>query len=381
MGWALGLTGGAAAEAWRIPAVDGELAGEIARVDDPAALRWSCGLHPTADGGRRGAASAIGPGAALHAELRLDAAGDGAWRIPAGEIDLGRWFGALATLVPGTGFDLAVGGMLGLTGGGEVRRGVPGGRVVLTWRDGRIDDPAHKLHLEGIRLRLDVTDLAARRSAPRQELSWTSGRYDALALGPGRLLFALEGDTLRVEFAALGILGGELKLGAFALTLGSPEFAVSARLEGAEIAALQPFLPPVLREARGRLDGEISFRRTAAGVQFGAGRLALRPGETAALRLVATPGLLSASLPPAALKLYPGLQQMEQGRLPIQAQVLDITFTPEGDADGRTAAVRIVGGPSDPGLRAPIDLNVNVRGPLESLITFGTDSRLRFGGK
>ena len=31
-------------------------------------------------------------------------------------------------------------------------------------------------------------------------------------------------------------------------------------------------------------------------------------------------------------------------------------------------------------LTAPIDLNINVRGSLESLIKFGTDSRLRFGG-
>jgi len=31
-------------------------------------------------------------------------------------------------------------------------------------------------------------------------------------------------------------------------------------------------------------------------------------------------------------------------------------------------------------LRAPIDLTINVRGPLESLVKFGTNSRLRFGG-
>lgn len=379
MGLALGGRA-VAAEAWRIPAIDGEFSGEVSRLTDPAPLRWSVGMTSHPGGGRRGAIKADGPGARFHAEAQLDSGGSGAWRILAGEVDLARWFGALLVLAPASVADLTVAGTLTLSGEGSVQRGAIGGRATLTLRDGRIDDPAHKLQLEGLALRIEFTDLAAHRSAPRQELTWTSGRYDALTLGPGRLVFALDGDTMRVELATMGIFGGELKLGAFSLSLGSPEFAVTARIEGAQISAFQPFLPPVLREGRGRLDGELFLRRTAAGIQFGSGRLSLRPGETADLRFAPTPGLLSASLPKAALQLYPGLQQVEQGSLPIQAQVLEVTFTPDRDAQGRTASLRILGGPSDPGLRAPIDLNVNVLGPLESLISFGTNSRLRFGG-
>ena len=379
LGFVLACCAGAA-DAWKIPALDGELSGELARITDSTPLRWSVGMTSPPGGGRHGAMKADGPGARVHAEAQLDAAGDGRWRMLAGELDLGRWFGALRSFAPDSVADLSIAGTLTLSGEGPVRRGALGGRAMLVLRDGRLDDPAHHLQLEGIAARIELSDLAARRSPPRQELTWTSGRYDALVLGPGRLVFALDGDTLHVELAALGVFGGELKLGAFSLALGSPEFAVTARLEGAEIAALQPFLPPVLREGRGRLDGELSVRRTAAGVQFGAGRLSLRPGETAALRFAPTPGLLSASLPKAALKLYPGLQEVEQGNLPIQAQLLEVWFTPEGDAQGRTASLRILGGPSDPSLRAPIDLNVNVQGPLESLISFGTNSRLRFGG-
>jgi hypothetical protein len=69
------------------------------------------------------------------------------------------------------------------------------------------------------------------------------------------------------------------------------------------------------------------------------------------------------------------------GQMPLRAEVLEVTFTPLGDAAGRTAWVHLAGGPVDPNLKAPIDLTVNVQGPLQSLIRFGTNSRLRFGGQ
>jgi hypothetical protein len=66
--------------------------------------------------------------------------------------------------------------------------------------------------------------------------------------------------------------------------------------------------------------------------------------------------------------------------MPLRAESLEVTFTPTGDDAGRTAWVHVTGGPADPALRAPIDLTMNVRGPLQQLIQFGTNSRLRFGG-
>jgi hypothetical protein len=141
---------------------------------------------------------------------------------------------------------------------------------------------------------------------------------------------------------------------------------------------LLPLLPPVVSEARGKLDGTMTLTRDAKGVQIGAGRLTLRPGEKAELRLMPVPGLLGGTLPPNVTKYYTGLADLEQGKVPLKADQLEITFTPEGDAEGRTATVHVAGGPVDPRLRAPVDLTVNVRGPLEWLVKLGTDSRLHF---
>jgi hypothetical protein len=151
-------------------------------------------------------------------------------------------------------------------------------------------------------------------------------------------------------------------------------------MSGVAVDQILFLLPPVLAEARGRLDGNMVLKRDAGGIQIGTGRLALREGETADIRLTPTPGLLSASLPAAILKYYPGLGKMETGGIPLRAEVLEVSVTPQGDAQGRTASIHVAGGPTDPSLKAPIDLTVNVRGPLESLVKFGTNSRLRFGG-
>jgi hypothetical protein len=185
---------------------------------------------------------------------------------------------------------------------------------------------------------------------------------------------------VQLEAATVAALGGRLNVGAFSVALAKPEFSVAAEAVGLDASQMLFLVPEVLAEARGRLDGRIQFRRDAAGIQIGAGRLALPEGETATLRLVPRPGLLSGSIPPSVLRLYPGLAKMETGGIPLQADSLEVAFTPGGDASGRTASVRLTGGPADPSIRAPLDLTVNVRGPLESLVQFGADSRLRFGG-
>ena len=149
-------------------------------------------------------------------------------------------------------------------------------------------------------------------------------------------------------------------------------------VDGIQCGACLWLIERLWRVDDGILRADANLVRRTVTVWFQPRRLSLRAGETAELRLAPTPGLLSASLPAAALKYYPGLGGIEMGTVPLKATLLEVAFTPQGDAEGRTAMVHLIGGPVDPTLTAPIDLNVNVRGPLETLIKFG--SRLRFGG-
>jgi hypothetical protein len=311
--------------------------------------------------------------------------GEGAWRVAEAEINLAEWFAALAPRFFPDLASASAGGTLRLHGEGTWRGGVLGGRATLSLREGRIDDSARQVMLEGISVDVEFADLAAPRTEPEQVFTWRSGRYNGIAIGVGRIEALLDGEEIRVNNAAIDIFGGELRVGSLVMSTRKPEFSVTAEMNGVEVGQILFLLPPVLSEARGRLDGNVALSRDSSGIQIGDAKLNLRQGETADLRLAIKPGWLSTALPPEVVKYFPGFRKIETGEIPIRAKVLEITLTPLGDAEGRTAWVHLAGGPSDPELTAPIDTTINVRGPLEQLVKIGadlgTDSRLRFSGK
>ena len=381
-GWGGGATAGAA-EAWRLPPIDGEISGEFAfrpEVGGPA-VRWTVSVRTDEARQRRAQFKVEGDGARVNGEAQVDAAGEGTWRIIAAEIELGRWFPIVAAQLDPEYADMTCQGTLVASGGGTLCGGGVEGRVQLSVQDGRLEVPGRKLQLDGVSISVDYEDVGSLRSAQSQVMAWQGGHFDTIPLGSGRAVFAIEGTELRVEQGTCRLLGGDLSVGAFVFSMAKPYFSVTARLVGLDIVALKDFFPPVLLAARGRLDGNMTLFRTAAGIEIGPGRLTLPVGETAELRLAPTPGLLSSSLPAAVLKYYPGLGKIEMGEAPLRADHLEVSFDPGGDEQGRTASVHLIGGPVDPSLRSPIDLSINIRGPLEALMKFSTNSRLQFGGK
>ena len=371
---------------WKLPPFAGELAGEFDPVVMGGApkLTWKLTLLTEKPRERTIQFLIEGLGLRLRGDAHLDPLGEGTWRLAEAEITLGEWFGWVAPRLAPDLAGASGAGTLRVSGEGTWLAGVLGGHATLSLREGRIDDPVRKLLLEGISVDVEVTDLAARRTAPEQVFTWRSGRYDVVALGVGRIEFALDGDQVRVNEAAIDVFGGELRVGSLVMSTSRPEFSVIAQMSGVAVDQILFLLPPLLSEAHGRLDGDVTLERDATGIQIGNGRLALREGETADLRLAVKPGWLSTSLPPEIVKYFPGFRKIETGEIPIRARVLEMTFTPTGDAAGRTAWMHVAGGPSDPELTAPIDTTVNVRGPLEELVKIGADlgtnSRLRFSG-
>lgn len=375
-----------AAEAPVLPPLDGELSGRFAAtlLGGAPELEWKLQLRSANPFERRIGFEVAGPGLQVRGAAVLDPAGEGTWEISAARIDLGEWFGWLAPHAGPALSGVTMAGSLEATGQGTWRGGRLGGKAVLSLREGRYDDSSRKVLLEGISVDVEVADIAARRTEPEQVFTWRSGRYDVVPLGVGRIEFVLEGERLSVNKAAIDVFGGELTLPSLVMSTTRPEFSVIARMEGIAVEQILFLLPSVLSEGFGRLDGEVALERDEGGLRIGDGRLALRPGETADLRLAVKPGWLSTSLPPDVLKYFPGFRKIETGEIPLRARVLEMTFTPLGDAEGRTAWVHVAGGPTDPQLTAPIDTRINVRGPLDQLVKIGadvgTDSRLRFQG-
>ena len=371
---------------WKVPPLDGDLAGEIKSLwfGGSPPLKWEIHVQTPRPRERVVSFAARGPGAVLRGEARLDPAGEGSWRIAEAEFDLAQWFSPLAAQHVPALATVAASGKLSVVGEGTWRGGKLGGAATLSLREGRIDDPQHKLLLDGISVDVEIADLARLRTAPAQVFTWRSGRYDVVPLGVGRIEFAVADEQVRVTSSLIDVFGGELQVGSLVMSTKRLEFSVDARMDGIAVEQILFLLPPVLSEARGRLDGNVALKRDATGVQIGDSRLKLREGETADLRLAVRPGWLSTSLPPPVLRYFPGFQKIENGQIPLRARDLEITLTPAGDEQGRTGWVHIVGGPTDPELTAPLDLTINIRGSLDALVKLGaelgTDSRLRFSG-
>lgn len=367
---------------WKLPPLNGELSGDFvpALLPDAPPVHWKLVFRAARPRVRSVEFAIDGPGLELRGSAELDPMGEGEWRLTGGKMALAQWMPFLLPVLSPDSVGMVLAGDLEATGSGTWRAGVLGGQATVSVRDGRVEDPAHKLTLEGVTLDLELADLASRRAGPGQILTWRKGSYDVIALGTARIEFALEHDELRVNDSNIDVFGGELRVNSFVMSTRRREFSVAATMTGVAVEQILFLIPPVLAEAHGKLDGKLTLHWDSNGVQIGAGRLALREGDTAELRLSPAATSLSGNLPASVQKLYPGLVHMETGGVPLRAQLLDLILTPDGDSEGRTASVHIIGGPEDPSLRAPIDLTVNVRGPLESLVRFGTNSRLRFGG-
>jgi hypothetical protein len=371
-----------AARPWLVPPLDGEVAGEFTPLLLPGApsLRWRVTVATIKPGERSVQATIEAPGLQIQMAAVLDPLGEGTWRLATGKVDLGEWFGWLVPKIMPDSPAASLTGELNVQGEGTWRREVLAGRVEIAVRDARFEDPTRHVVIEGLGLRMVVDDLQKPRTAGIQELTWRSGKYDIVPFGAGRAEFALNGEELRIVAAKVGLFGGELRVESTVVSTRNADLTVTAMVERIDLSQILFLLPPVLAAAQGKLDGQLSLRRDAAGLQIGSGRLSLRPGETADLRMMPTPGLISSQLPAAVKQHYPGLGRMETGGIPLRAEQLEVILTPEGDRQGRSATVQIKGGPADASLKAPLVLELNVRGPLDQVVKFGTNSNLRFGG-
>lgn len=367
---------------WKLPPADGELSGEFNAVFLGGApkVKWHLKLGTPKPRERTIEFTLDGYGLKVKGDAHVNPVGEGEWRIAESEINLAEWVGWLGPQLGPSMTGVSIGGTLTLKGEGTWRGGKLGGRAELTLRDGRLDLPKRKVLLEGIACTLVIEDLAKPRTAPSQVLTWQSGHYDVVALGAGRFEFALDGDKATLARATIAAFGGELAITGVTFSTKKPEFTASAQVTGFDVGQLVFLLPRVLAHAKGKLDGYMDLARSAQGIAIGGAYLGLRSGETAEIQFVPSPGILSASLPPQINKVYPGIAKVESEGIPLLAESLELRFVPEKDDQGRTAWVHIAGRPVDPGFKGPIDLTMNIRGPLDQVLNQSTEVGLHLMG-
>lgn len=358
--------------------VDGVLAVQVAgQPEQELRVHFAARL----DDGRRwsGNATAEAPGFRAEVTAGFSAAkGTLDFQVTRAELDLQRWEGFVQQLVvlPGGRWELA--GRLSGTAEGGYADGqlVANGTVRL--REGRFVYPARGVTAEGVEADFTFTDFDRFTSAPGTvriaELKAGEIRATALDL---ELAF-LGPEHVAVSRASLEALGGRLAAEPFNFFPRQDELEATLLADGIDMAQVLALVKDPPAKAQGRVDGRVPIRIDASGLRFGSGWLELKRGVYAEVQLNAA-GLLTRGVSPSDLR-YATLQRVESGLLRLKLAELRLDLRPRHAPPGRTATIKLVGEPVDPTVKAPVNLDLNINGPLEQLLNLGLDSRVRFGG-
>jgi len=211
-------------------------------------------------------------------------------------------------------------------------------------------------------------------------------------------------NIVRVRVAEFSAFGGRVALRPFEIDLGNAEAApvgAIAELGGLALDQLAVFVPEAVREASGRVRGEVHLSWSAAdGLQIGSGALRIEPTEQAQLRLAAMPGFLTQHTTPRFTWMpasfgrlarwlaldnpaYDTLAEIEEGTQPLHVESLHVALYPDGPEGPRSAAVSLVARPISGAVVKQLRFDINVSGPLDQVLRLGTSDsvKLNFGSQ
>lgn len=379
-----GSGGGAVspAAALAVPAdevtVDGVLAVQVAgQKEQEVRVQFAARLEDDRSWSGRFTAEATGFKA--EAEGTLDPATLAArFHVRHAELDLARWQGYIQQLVvlPAGRWDL--GGLLSGTAEGGYAGGKLTAHATVSLRDGMLGYPPRSLVATGVSADFTITDLDRFITAPGlvriAELKAGEIRATALEL---ELAFDTA-ERIAVSRATIEAFGGRLAAEPFKVFPRSDELEATLLVDGMDVKQVLALVKDAPAKAQGRVDGRVPIRIDAGGLRFGTGWLELKRGVHAEVQFNAS-GLLTRGVAPNDLR-YPTLQRIEAGLLRLKLNELRLDLRPPGGPPGRSATIRLAGEPVDPTVKAPVNLDLNINGPLEKLLNLGLDSRVSFGG-
>ncbi|HEX2853498.1 MAG TPA: YdbH domain-containing protein [Opitutaceae bacterium] len=379
------------------PPVSGMLSGEFKplKVSGAPSIRWSADIRDAGlDGKNRAIELAVnGDGMTLRASVMLSSLREGTWKISEGELDLAKWFPSLAKLSAELG-GFAVKGTVTVSGAGTISAGVPSGTLQAEMSDGRLEQTTDGWTLDGVTFAAELAvDADGFRTKSLKPFEAKIGTVTTSRFGARNVLLRgmlNEDRTVELSEARVEIAGGEVTVDPTTVTL-SP-FAAEGTLHIVNVGLqdLVALVPASLTSAEGRMDGTVRVGwSTAGGFHLGAGDLAVGKTEATVVRLAPKPGFLTQSMPKRFEPLptwtgplskwlsadnpaYSDMAEIETGRASLQVDSLSVQLTPEGDADGRTAKVRMKARPvKEGGSVKSVAIDVNLTGRLDDILRFG----------
>jgi len=209
---------------------------------------------------------------------------------PARAVDLGRLLPAAA------GFQ--VGGRLEAHSKVTVTTAGPRGRADLSIDRGFVSGKMQKISLDGIAMRLRIDDIAALKSAPRQNLRVAGLQWGDIKASNLQVDFRLEDrQTLFLEKVGLKWCRGSVNTAAVRIVAGKEDYDVTLFCDRLDLAMVLEQLGAAEAGGDGTVNGRIPLRWTNGRLSFDNGFLYSTPGRSGKIQLEGTDKFL-AGIPP-----------------------------------------------------------------------------------
>jgi hypothetical protein len=321
-------------------------------------------------------ADLTGPGFTAKGNTESDLAMEsGEFALQGVRLELKPWSDFLFALAPAAaGFELD--GVVTGDAHGRIGKAAITGTATLCLRDGSLRNPAKGVSAEGIVADLVFPNLPKLISAPHQIISVGKAQIGAVNLQHGEVDLQIASEQLMtVNAASVEAFGGRLSTEPFAVDLAKTDYAVTILADGIEIADVLALFPDSPVKASGKMDGRVPVRFDDTGLHFGQGWAGLKRDQTTSV-LFNSAGLLTSRISPKN-PAYATLQKIETGRARLKVEEFHVDLHPADAPEGRSAQLRIVGRPEDPGTDlGALTLEININGPLEDLLNWGLKTEI-----
>ncbi len=321
------------------------------------------------------------PGLAVTADGTYDLSAQQLdFSVPALSLDLKTWrvFADKVVPMPAAG-GWEVEGKLSGKGTGRYAGGNFTSAGTLQVREGFVTNAAKKITAEGIEADLEFTDFA-KVITKSGTLRVQQLRNPQLPLSDLAVGLSLNGpDRIEVSQATLAALGGRVSAEPFTFFPTRDELDVVVVVDGIRVEDVMALMRELPAKVNGRVSGRFPLSLGASGVHLGTGWLSLTPGVNAEVAFAAK-GLLTGGMSPKSTS-YPVLEKIETGLLKLRINELRLDIRPKEAPPGRSATLHLAGEPVDPGVKAPVVLDLNVNGQLEDWLNFILNPRVNTGTK
>lgn len=332
-------------------------------------------------------------GVDLAVELRATENGAWSWSIRRAQLDLAELWPLLREKLGTSAAGWSASGRIELAGEGTLTtEGGPAGELRLALREGWARSDELDVEMSGIELDVGTDALTLVALPPGQALRVSKISAAGVELGALRVAFGLDaGRVLDVAAMEADLLGGRVKLRPFRIPLDKPAVVAAADVDALSLEQAARLMPWLIQSAHGILRGRVELSWSGEnGLRVKDGGLKIVKTDDASFRLAPSPGLFTRKVPKRFTFLpwkwarwigltdpaYEPLRQIELGQEGLRIETFQVQFWPDGQGQGRTATLHIVGKPTSGKLVDEVKLDFNFHGPWSEFLAFGLNNDL-----